>query len=437
MARTNIKATPPSTGTTHEGASAARINAEKELRRSVLSCLLWENEFYEDGEEIGQRILRLAQEVTPAAVADLAIKARSEFKLRHAPLWLCVALARRGALKADVLTEVIQRADELSEFLALYWKDGKVPLAAQAKKGLAAAFGKFDAYQISKYDRANTVRLRDVLFLTNAKPRDEEQEAIWKQLVEGTLPAPDTWEVALSGGADKRETWESLLAERKLGYMALLRNLRNMQGAGVNEDFVFDALAVGAAKSKALPFRFIAAARAVPQWEPQLEQAMLTVVPEQKLAGKTLLLVDVSGSMNIPLSTKSDMRRMEAACGVAMLAREMCEAVEIYAFSENMKVIPPRRGFALRDAIVNSMPHSSTYLGASVAKLNTLPADRMIVITDEQSHDAVPNPTMQGYLINVASNRRGVGYGAWTHIDGFSEAVLDYIAAAEEVPPSQ
>ena len=92
---------------------------------------------------------------------------------------------------------------------------------------------KFDAYQLAKYDRDGPVRIRDVLFLVHAKPKDAAQEKVWKELVDGTLAAPDTWEVALSAGKDKRETFERLIAENKLGGLALLRNLRLMQNAGV------------------------------------------------------------------------------------------------------------------------------------------------------------------------------------------------------------
>jgi hypothetical protein len=84
------------------------------------------------------------------------------------------------------------------------------------------------------------------------------------------------------------------------------------------------------------------------------------------------------------------------------------------------------------DAIVKSQQHGGTRLGMAVAEINArVKADRLIVITDEQSHDAVPNAFAKGYMINVASNKNGVGYGAWTHIDGFSEGVLRYIYEAE------
>src|ERR1700719_1311 len=165
---------------THEGAPARNISTELQLRRSVLACLLWKSQFYEDGVEIAGGIAELVPKVEAEKVAALAVEAREKMKLRHAPLLLVREMARHKthrALVADTLARVVQRADELSEFVAIYWKDGRVPLSGQVKKGLAAAFPKFDEYALAKYDRSGPVRLRDVLFLAHAKPRDEVQGA--------------------------------------------------------------------------------------------------------------------------------------------------------------------------------------------------------------------------------------------------------------------
>ncbi len=426
---------------THEGAPAKRINAEQQLRRSLMACMLWEDTFYEDGQEIADRIASLVPLVKPETVADMAIEAREKMKLRHAPLWLVRGMAkhpRHKVLVADTLARVIQRADELAEFVALYWKDGKQPLSKQVKKGLARAFTKFDAYQLAKYNRDGAVKLRDVLFLCHAKPKDKAQEAIWRQLVDGTLPAPDTWEVSLSAGKDKKATWERLLAENKLGGLALLRNLRNMADSRVDESLIFEALE-NIKTERILPFRFIAAGKYVPQWENHVEKAMLKCLEgREKLPGKTVLLVDVSGSMTVEISQKSDLKRYDAANGLAILARELCEQVAIYTFSDDIVRIPDRHGFALRDAIVNSQTPGWTNLGGAVKYINENEKyDRLVVLTDEQSHDAVPNPKGIGYVINVASYQNGIGYGAWTHIDGWSEAVVDYIYAYEEFNAKQ
>ena len=215
------------------------------------------------------------------------------------------------------------------------------------------------------------MRLRDVLFLVHAKPKDAEQEKVWKALVDGTLASPDTWEVSLSAGKDKRETFERLIADKKLGGLALLRNLRLMQTAGVARETI--AAAIDAMRvDRILPYRFIAAARYAPDFEPELEDAMLRSVKDHpRLTGRTRLLIDVSGSMEAPLSRQSEMTRMEAACGLAILAREVCDAVEVFTFSNTVKKADSRRrGFALRDAIVGSQPHAGTLLGEAVRNVD-------------------------------------------------------------------
>jgi len=421
---------------THEGAAARNISTELQLRRSVLACLLWESQFYEDGVEIAGRVAELVPKVAAEKVAALALEARGKMKLRHAPLLLVREMARHAThrrLVADTLAHVIQRADELAEFVAIYWKDGRVPLSAQVKKGLAMAFPTFDEYALAKYDRGGPIKLRDVLFLAHAKPRDEAQAEVWKRLIAGELTAPDTWEVALSSGADKREAWERLLREEKLGALALLRNLRNMREAGVEEPLVLAALGA-MSTARILPFRFLAAARYAPQWEEALEQAMLKCVAgQEKLAGQTIVLVDVSGSMTAPLSQRSEMQRTDAAYGLAVLLREIGEKVAVFSFSDSLVEVPARRGFALRDAIDASQRHNSTHLGKAVTELNQKHGyDRLIVITDEQAHDSVPTPKGKGYVINVASYKNGVGYGKWTHVDGWSESVVEYIRALEQ-----
>jgi 60 kDa SS-A/Ro ribonucleoprotein len=428
----------PQAQRTHEGAPAKNISAEQQLRRSVLACMLWEDQFYEDGVAIAGRIRELVPKVAAEKVAALAVEAREKMKLRHAPLLLVREMARLAThrqLVAETLFRVIQRADELSEFVALYWGEGKQPLSAQVKKGLAAAFTKFDEYALAKYNRASPVKLRDVLFLCHAKPVDTAQAELWKRLVADELATPDTWEVALSGGADKREAWERLLEENKLGALALLRNLRNMAEAKVSEPLI--AAGLGRMKTeRVLPFRFIAAARYAPQWERELEQAMFRALNgkddegQSRLPGKTVLMVDVSGSMDAPLSRRAEMRRNDAAYGLAILLREIAEQVSVYTFSDKLVRVPSRQGFALRDALNASQPHSGTYLGKALGEVDEK-YDRLIVITDEQSHDAVPNPKARGYVINVASFQNGVGYGKWVHIDGWSDSVIEYIRAAE------
>jgi hypothetical protein len=441
--RTNLRSAFPPVHT-HEGAVAQKVDAYRELKRTLMTCLLWEDTFYEKGDSIAQRIADLVPKVDPQKVAHLAVEAREKMFLRHAPLWLVRQLARVkahpmdqvqiGTLVAHTLEQVIQRADELGEFVSLYWKEKKEPLSAGVKRGLAAAFRKFDAYALGKYNRDNAVKLRDVLFLCHAKPKDTEQAFLWKKLVEKTLESPDTWEVELSAGKDKRETFERLLREKKLGGLAVLRNLRNMQQAGVDDGLIRERLEQGA--RKALPFRFVAAARYAPTLESAIEAGMFKAAEGlASLPGKTGLLIDVSGSMDGALSSKSEMTRIDAAAGLAILVREKCERARVATFSERFVEIPARRGFALRDAIASSQGHSGTYLREARARaaIAWKDLDRLILITDEQAHDGCGSAfTKFAYAVNVGNYQHGLTYGnGWTHIDGFSERILDYVREYE------
>jgi 60 kDa SS-A/Ro ribonucleoprotein len=462
MARTNVPSlrTARSSPRTHEGTPAHKLSAKQELLRTVMTYLLWEDSHYEDGVSIAERIKKLVPKVSPRDVADIAIKAREAMKLRHTPLFLVRELARGTAdarrLVADTLERVIQRADEATEFLALYWKDGKQPISAQVKKGLARAFVKFNEYELAKYNRDNAVKLRDVLFLTHAKPNGREQEELFKKLAANALAVPDTWEVALSGGADKKATFERLIKDNKLGALALLRNLRNMTEARCDSNLVRGAIK-SMRTERVLPFRFIAAARYAPQFEPELEQAMFKCLEGQpKLGGRTALVVDTSPSMWMEkVSAKSEMDRFDAAAALAILLREICQDVSIWTFNKKAYRIPARRGFALRDSMAQTKDGYSKG-GAAVYEANQEGYDRIIVLTDGQWHySGVPGETtdyngyhsresmgdakvvcpapltQKAYMINVANYQNGIGYGKWHTIDGWSEAIVDYIQAYE------
>lgn len=162
-----------------------RLFSDVKLLRQI--CLRWEGRRLKPDAD---RIAPLVKAIEAEKVAALALELRLQRKLRRVPLLLVREMARHKShrpLVADTLAAVIQRPDELCEFVALYWKDGRTPLSAQVKKGLAAAFPKFTEAQLAKYDRRGRIRLRDVLFLVHAKPRDTAQAAVWKKLIWGRL----------------------------------------------------------------------------------------------------------------------------------------------------------------------------------------------------------------------------------------------------------
>lgn len=439
------------------GTAVKVISPEKQLRRLTMAHMLWENQFYVDGKSAAEQLLSVVGKCSPALVAQVAKEARTSYKLRHVPLLLARGLATRGALKASDLTEIIQRPDEMSEFLALYWKDKKQPVSNQVKKGLAAAFSKFNEYQLAKWDKNSAaVSLRDVMFLTHPKPKDSAQELLFKKIANKELETPDTWETELSAGADKRATFTRLMLEKKLGALAFLRNLRNMLQAGVSESEI-RAYASQVDLARVLPFRFIAATKIVPQLKDMLEAMMFkSLLIHDKLKGHTVLVVDTSGSMGGNVSNKSDLNRLEAAASLAILAREICEDVTIFATAgsdgdrKHATVELPKnlRGFALAEYLSSyelrrKIGGGGIFLVQAmdyIANLVKRDVERVIVFTDEQDtggrgfepHKAVRLANGKNYIMNVGSYQNGINSGAWETITGFSEASLDYIQEFEK-----
>ncbi len=415
------------------------LSPEQELRRAVLNCLLWENEYYRSGQETADRIRSLAMQLPFEKVAKLAIDARGPYKLRHVPLWLLVAIVdagHKGAQVGDLIAQVIQRPDEMTEFVSLYWRAGKKPLTKQMKVGLAKAFSKFNEYSLAKFDKPGAISIRDVMFLCHPTPATLEREALQKRVANKQMVTPDTWETALSAGEDKAATWVRLIGEQKLGPQAMLKNLRNMLQAGVGPDAIRQGLK-NVKTERVLPYEFIKAAQHAPQFETQLEELMFKCLEKNTIRGRTTLLIDGSGSMASPVSQRPGrynadaLNRFDAACGLAMLLREECQDVRVFKFGNYLPVeIPPRRGFALRDALGKA--DSGTKLGAAVDWCNrNAPCDRLIVLTDEESQDPVAGPAGKGYMINVATYEHAVGYGPWVRVAGWSEAVVEFIKAVE------
>lgn len=487
----------------HEGTAGPASTLEQQLRRTVLSCLLFEDAFYEDGQTIAARIADLVKRVDAEVVAQIAVEARTKMHLRHAPLFIAREMLRASpAHKARVQTllpQIILRADELAEFMAIYRSelvtctkcggDGgyrqalckecdshglvRVPvkqyLANPARRGLAKAFERFDEYQLAKYNRDHAWKLRDVMFMTHPKPsgsgetkpapiphfevkkfkrpelavgasftvrHTEGQGAIWTRLVQNELETPDTWEVALSAaGGDlvkKRTEWERLLGAGKLGPLALIRNFSNYEKCNVDQKIVRAALAA-CKPDRVLPFRFLAAIRYAKQYASELEQLMFKCLSDApKLTGTTALLIDVSPSMAKALSAKSQLNRIDAACGLAVLLREIGEHTRTFAFSQHIGEVPSYRGLALADAIPRTVPSNGTLLGGAIRYLNEkIDYQRLIVVTDEESQDPVGGPKSKGFMVNVATYQHGVARGPWHRINGWSNAIVDYVRAVE------
>lgn len=358
------------------GANAYRLSPEWELYTSVVTTSL-NNSFYEQEEERIARVRNLIGSCDPLFVARLAVYARTAMNLRSIPLVMAVELARvhKGDdLVRRLTAQTIRRADEITELLAYYQQANQRTgtkklnrLSKQLQAGLQDAFNAFDAYQFAKYNRDSEVRLRDALFLVHPKAKDGQQQEVFNEIVSNSLPTPYTWETELSAvgqnsfatskekAAAFRAKWEELIDSEKLGYMALLRNLRNLLEAEVSGEHILKvgnklASEKAVESSKQLPFRFLAAYRELSK-TPSLYATMLMTALERAVqvsarnitgfddSSRILIACDVSGSMQYPISPKSKIMRYDIGLMLGMLLKSRCAKVMTGIFGDRWKLI--------------------------------------------------------------------------------------------------
>jgi 60 kDa SS-A/Ro ribonucleoprotein len=360
----------------YENAPAFELTPEMELYSAVVTSSL-SNQFYESGAERIERLRYLIQKNDPLFVAKLAIYVRENMHLRSMPMVLAVELGKQHSgdgLIGNLTNRIVQRSDEITEMLAYYsLANSRMEvkklnkLSKQLQKGLSAAFNKFDEYQFAKYNRDAVVKLKDALFLVHPKAKDENQQALFDKIVGDKLTVPYTWETELSAlgqikfdTADlKREAikqkWEELIFSNKLGYMATLRNLRNILEAEVNKEalnkvcgFLSDAESV--AKSKQLPFRFLAAYLEMKDVKDgrtgKLMEALEEAVSKsaQNLVGfdentKVVIAADVSGSMQKTISPKSKVQFYDIGLMLAMILKSKSKNAITGMFGDTWKII--------------------------------------------------------------------------------------------------
>ena len=360
----------------YEDAPAYRLSPEWELYTLVVTSSL-SDKFYEAASDRLRRMRDLISKNDPQFVARLAIYAREKMNLRSVPLVLAVELAKvhsGDALVSQMTERIIQRADEITELLAYYQMANERAetkklnrLSKQLQAGLQNAFNKFDEYQFAKYNRQTEIKLRDALFLVHPKAKDSEQQLIFNKIVEDTLQTPYTWETELSAlGQNKFETedakkeafkhkWEALIDSGKVGYMALLRNLRNILQSEVLPNHINNVCATISAKekvlqSKQLPFRFLAAYRELSGinsgYASQVMNALEDAVKAaaENIAGfnettKVLVACDVSGSMQQPISPKSSVQNYDIGLMLGMLLKSRCKNVVSGIFGDTWKIV--------------------------------------------------------------------------------------------------
>ena len=492
-----------------DGVPAFKQTAYTELCDRVLTCFFGEDRYYESGKQSSTELIGLIKKVAkedPVFVAKLAVLAREKFNLRSVTQVIAAELSKihKGDdLVQRVVNRITQRPDDLTELVAYLLQDAKVKtdlksgrklrsdkkIPNSVKKGIATAITKFEEYHWSKYQgTGKDVKLVDLLYLTHPKPLNDEQSAMWRRAIRGELKVAETWERTISAAGQgkqsedekieaKKDGWEKLILEKKLGYMAALRNIRNIIQAGVSKEahaalqaYLSNENAV--LNSKQLPFRFYSAYKAIQAEIKSLDgflvqgysKALATALAHSAknitpLKGRSVLACDCSGSMSNALSKDSTITYHEVGAVLGALANQFCEENIVCAFGSSFKVVNMSDE---KSAILNNIEkimhanvgHSTdAHLVMQYLINNKIQADNILLFTDCQlngsygwggnslqrdidTYRKTIKQDVRIYELNLA------GYGSsqvnpndpnYVHMAGWSDNTLKYITDYQEL----
>lgn len=482
----------------HEGNLQYGKDLKTELFTLAVVNMVSETTFYERAAQRDSRYEQLIHAVTnedPEWIIKFVSFLRNEMHMRSAAIVLaCEYVAAGGPHGRQVVRDAISRADEPAEVLA-YWKHKYGDNIPQPiKRGVAdAAKRVYNEYSVMKYDgNSRNFRVADVINLVHPKPKDNKQKELFKYALDRRYQGADaepgsslatinanraisgmpvnerrrwlngaaaqqnlkeagfTWEQVsgwVPGGMD-REAWEAIIPN--MGYMALLRNLRNFEQVGVNEDVmgnVRDTLSdpENVRNSRQLPFRFYSAYKEVNNLKTQaaLEKALETSLENlPELDGRTLVVIDGSGSMQgLGISRRSTMSPAEIAAlfGVALGKKNEGDVVVFAESSQKVDIVKGGSVLSQMKKVRNAKVGFATRLNEAVRR-HYNKQDRVIALTDMQlqPQSSFPDKVPAAYVVDLA------GYGNASidtskpgrHlIGGFSDklfSMIRYLEAGEK-----
>jgi hypothetical protein len=499
-------------GTTFEGAPGFARDLKSETFLLAVSNMVGEQTFYENADTRDNRYLELVRAVAvqdPDWTGRFLAWLRSSANMRSASLVGGLEAAKAMIAAGipggrQIVASVLQRPDEPGEALAYWTSTYGRAIPKAVKRGIADAADRlYSERSTLKWDTASKgYRFGDVLNLTHAAAKADWQDALYRHLLDRrygrdeTVPeilsmiranrslradatedpavlidadrlraAGMTWEDALSLAGptvDKARLWEALIPS--MGVMALARNLRNFDEAGVSDEFAFVVAAklaspLNVANSRQLPMRFLSAYRAAPslRWGHALEKALdasLVNIPE--LGGRTLVLVDTSSSMNAGFSRDGTLMRWDAAALFGLALARRCAAADLVSFSSaqmywgdppgtKTKEFTTTRGGSLLSDLAK-WKDGGWFLGggtdtAGAVRKHYAGHDRVVILTDEQAAQhghadvtaAVPKDRAV-YTWNLAGYERGhapSGTGTRHAFGGLTDAGFQMIPLLE------
>ncbi|MFC0434396.1 TROVE domain-containing protein [Kutzneria buriramensis] len=488
MAKFNVLRRP----VTHEGGVALKRGVKHELFLLAVANMVGERSFYETAEQRDDRFTQLVRTATvedPEWTARLLGWLRGTANMRSASIVGAAEFAHartEPGLTRQVVNSVLQRADEPGEFLS-YWlaRHGRA-IPKPVRRGIGDAVRRlYDERSLLKWDsEARGVRMGDVLNLTHPKPAENWQGALFTHALDRrygnvaeiptNLPVVKAREELLAWPVERRRelfagdavavlkgagmTWEAvagwlqgpLTAEvwtaliPTMGYMALLRNLRNFDQAGVPDDVAATVAAKLAdpeqvARSRQLPMRFLSAYRAAPslRWAWALERALdasLANVPS--LPGRTLVLVDRSGSMFYSkVSRNSDLTRADAAAVFGTAIARRAAKAELVQFGSTAARVALRSGESVLPVVQKRFSDLGGTDTVGALRKFYRGHDRVVIVTDEQ-HNGRTLPTavvpagVPVYTWNLAGYEFGHTEGRFT-FGGLSDAAFGMVPLME------
>lgn len=474
-----------------EGNIAYDLSNEEKLVSLILTSLL-KDQFYRSGEQSLQELVNLVQNVSPEFAAKCAIFARHKFGIRSVSHVIgallpnlvkgqpiCYNKKKDPIFPRDFVRNIVRRPDDMLEIMSFHFllKDKDEAIPNSLKRGLADAFDKFDNYQIAKYrGETRDFKLIDLVRLVHPVPRPNNAAAL-KALVEGNLVSNDTWESELTRTGQqakseeeklalKSEVWKDLIFNRKIGYMALLRNIRNIIQQADEDTKV---LAWTLLQDKELiknslifPYRFAVAAKQINNawWNTAFNNAIKIALDNVPfLPGKNLIVCDVSKSMQSGGQNSLSPQEISGIFAAQIACKSPCD---IIAFGTTAAYINPQ----FRDIL--SAGKSITVLGNkhnvgwstnidSVFELlikDHKAYDRIMVFTDMQVNTYSSYVNSGQPTQNVLNRYKKItksdpfiywfdlnGYGntqlkqrKLTQISGYSDKIFDFMKFAEEDP---
>lgn len=453
----------------HEGATNFSVNA-KEAFVSIATTSMVSDKFYENRDKGIEGLvdaLVALKNSDPEFVLKVAAYARKEMNMRSAPQIILVECANRDEFKPYIskwAPLIMGRADEPVDAMAYQLSKYGKPIPNSLKRAIKKRLEAFSEYQITKYQKKDaTVKMADVIKITHPNLGE-----FGKKILEGTASV-DTWEKNLSTGVgeSKKESWE--LSVPKMGYMALLRNLRNMIKEDVDLTIfrgVLDTLRDSdqVAKSKQFPFRFFSAHQELGKTVyglnanqkkmtnlalVALAEAMNHSVKNVNIEGDNLFLADSSGSMGQSVSDKSSVDCVDIALLMGCMGVAKSDSSELWTFDTDVNERIVRKTIPILDQTSDIRKHchgGATYLHKALSKLvkSGKKFDNIIVLSDYQCYgdrscDTIwrqylaINPTAKLYMVDLRGYNKGTPFKKDKDnvfvFSGWSEKILEMIGA--------